>query len=145
MHFLLSSFLWIGITILDYHCLGACPVLHATYLTNTSQPTNATHVYCLQHFRFDIILTWCLTDDLITSVERCFLYTTEHLVQLTPLHLTYLYFTNIKTQTFSAIHYALFSVDGHGQYRGTFLVPVPSVLWKKCTGTAVPVLSFLNF
>ena len=29
-------------------------------------------------------------------------------------------------------------------YRGTFLVPVPSVLWKKSTGTAVPVLLFLN-
>ena len=31
-----------------------------------------------------------------------------------------------------------------GQYRGT-LVLVPSVLWKKSTGTAVPVLLFLNF
>ena len=26
-----------------------------------------------------------------------------------------------------------------GQYRGTFLVPVPSILWGKSTGTAVPV------
>ena len=32
-----------------------------------------------------------------------------------------------------------------GQYRGTFLVLVPSVLWKKSTCTAVPVLLFLNF
>ena len=34
-----------------------------------------------------------------------------------------------------------------GQYRGTFLVPlpVPSVLWKKSTGTAVPVLLLFNF
>ena len=35
-------------------------------------------------------------------------------------------------------------IDIGGQYRGTFLVPVPSVLWKS-TGTAVPVLLFLNF
>ena len=26
-----------------------------------------------------------------------------------------------------------------------FLVPVPSVLWKRSTGTAVPVLLFFNF
>ena len=32
-----------------------------------------------------------------------------------------------------------------GQYRGTFLVPVPSVLCKKSIGTAVAVLLFLNF
>ena len=32
-----------------------------------------------------------------------------------------------------------------GQYRGTFLVPVPSVLWKKSTATALAVLLFLNF
>ena len=36
------------------------------YLSNTSQPTNTSHIHCFQHFRSDTILTRCFFNDLIT-------------------------------------------------------------------------------
>ena len=70
--------------------------------------------------------------------------TKEKCCQCQKLHHV-LYCTDMKlrrSQNLRIMSWAMF-IDG--QYRGTFLVPVPSILWKKSTSTTVPVLLFLNF